>query len=550
MTAPAAARWMLVYGDQEAVVEVLPLLAELRRGDGRYLEHDALRDRFIALSGLAQAVADADFAASGMDRLRATEQALLEALVALGKVLLRSWDDGCTGAAAPPLPLLTGLPLQVRVREGEGYSHYALYPEAYGLSARTLELQAPPFVVGLRSIGSGLAAMAAAALEAPPPLTLRPGGNPFDRSLSIDPDLARHLLAGDHHFVVVDEGPGLSGSSFGCVADWLEDHGVAADRIAFLPGHSGDLGPQASERHRKRWQTAKRPVVQPARLPGWIAELVGEVESWKDISAGGWRPVWNASEQTWPAIVPAWERMKFLVRARGQRWMVRFAGLGSAGQNKLTLARLLAERGFGPEVAGLTHGWLVLRWHDEAIATRPTHDELGAYLALRSTLAAPQGASIAELLTMVRRNLPELAKWNPPIDALQRLVRPIRTDGRLHSHEWLRLPVGRLIKADALDHHRGHDLIGAQDIAWDEAGALVELQMAVPSTKPPLAAFYRVAYCAFQIGVHTLGKEMSPALEGSRHDAAIARYRSALVDAVEHLRDVDQALGRGIEALA
>jgi hypothetical protein len=230
--------------------------------------------------------------------------------------------------------------------------------------------------------------------------------------------------------------------------------------------------------------------------------------------------------------------------------MVRFAGLGTGGQDKLGLARLLAKRGFGPDVAGLTHGWLVMRWEQDATPDRPTVDELGAYLELRSELSASQGASLAKLLTMVRRNLPELASWNPPVEALQAQVAPVRIDGRLQAHEWLRLPGGRLIKADALDHHRGHDLVGAQDIAWDEAGALVELGMAVPSAEPDLSAFYRVAYCAFQIGAHTLGMGMSPLSEAPRHQAALTRYRSALVDAVEHLRDVDQALGRGIEALA
>jgi hypothetical protein len=541
---------MLVYGDQEEVVDVTSALAELRRDDGRWVSHDALRDRFIALSGLAQGIADADFATSGADRLRTSEQALLQALVALGTVLLRSWDEGCKGGIAPPLPHLPDIPTQVIVREGEGYAHYALYPEAYGFAARALQLQAPPLIIGLRSIGSGLAAMAAAALGAPPPITLRPRGNPFDRSLSIDPDLGCHLLEGDQHFVIVDEGPGLSGSSFGCVADWLEDHGVSAERIAFLPGHAGDLGLQASERHRKRWHTAQRPVVQPDRLAGWVAELVGEVESWRDISAGAWRPLWSGSEEQWPAVVPAWERMKYLVHAGGSNWMVRFAGLGGVGRDKLTLARLLADQGFGPEVAGLTHGWLVLRWHDEAKPTRPTLDELEAYLSTRSTLAARQGASIAELLTMTRRNLPELASWDPPSDELQALVRAVRIDGRLHAHEWLRLPGGRLLKADALDHHRGHDLVGGQDMAWDHAGAEIELGLRSSCSNPPLTAFYRVAYCAFQIGAHTLGKGMSPEAERPRHDQAIARYRSALVDAVEHLRDVDQALGRGIEALA
>lgn len=541
---------MLVYGDSEHEVCCADLLAELRREDGKLLDHDALRDRFVALAGLAQGVADADLAEAGEERERPTELALLQALQALGAVLLRSWDEGCTGGVAPPLFNATSLPARVTVREAEGYAHYALYPEAYGLAARQLNLRAPPLVIGLRSIGSGLAAMAAAALDAPPPITLRPGGNPFARSLAIHPDLADHLLEGEHQFIVVDEGPGLSGSSFGCVADWLEDHGVSADRIAFLPGHSGPLGPQASARHRERWTVAQRPVVQTDRLGKWIADLLGPIDSWMDISAGAWRPFCYAAEEEWPAVVPAWERMKYLVGAGGAEWMVRFAGFGAAGREKLALSRLLAERGFGPEVAGVTHGWLVLRWHDDVTPTIPTADELRAYFKLRSELPAYQGASLAELVTMTRRNCPELKKWDPPVELLQAQVRPVCIDGRLHRHEWLRLPDGRLLKADALDHHRGHDLISAQDITWDEAGAAVELGIALPTAKPELEAFYRIAYCAFQTGAHELGKDMSPPEEAPRLQAALTRYRSALVDAIEHLRDVDQSLGRGIETLA
>lgn len=541
---------MLVYGDGREEVDPSDLVMALRRDDGRWLSHSGLRDRFIALSGLAQGVADADFAAHGSDRCRASELLLLDAARALGAVLLRSWNQGCSGAIAPPLPSLAALPPRVTIREGEGYAHYALYPEAYGLAARRLTLTAPPLVIGLRSIGSGLSAMASAALGAPLPVTLRPGGDPFARSLAIDPELAQELLREERHFVIVDEGPGLSGSSFGCVADWLEDHGVPGERIAFLPGHAGDLGSEASERHRRRWRVAQRPVVQPDRLASWVAGLVGPLDEWRDISGGGWRPLWSAAEAEWPAVVPAWERMKYLVLSGERQWLVRFAGLGAGGNEKLALAQLLAERGFGPAVAGLAHGWIALEWHEEARPTRPSAQELAAYLALRSTLRARQGADLSALLAMVRRNLPELAGWSPPVKALQPLVRAVRTDGRLHAHEWLRLPSGRLLKADALDHHRGHDLVGAQDIAWDEAGAAVELGIALPSANPPLAAFYRVAYCAFQIGAHVLGSGMSPAAEAPRHAAALRRYRSALVDAVEHLGDVDQALRLGIEAFA
>ncbi|WP_300973852.1 hypothetical protein [Sphingomonas sp. LHG3406-1] len=552
---------MLVYGDAREEVATAALLAALKRDERRFLTHDELRSRFIALAGLAQGVADADFAKSGADRERPAEAALLQALVTLGAALMRSWDRDCEGSICPPLPPLLPLPASVTVKQAEGYAHYALYPEAYALAARKLVLAGEPRIIGLRSIGTGLAAVAAAALGAKTPVTLRPGGDPFARSLSIAPELEQSLLDGDPHFVIVDEGPGLSGSSFGAVADWLEARGVPAARIAFLPGHHGDLGMQASARHRERWRTAQRPVLRPDRLTRWTAQLLGPIERWTDISAGGWRPLRNASESEWPAVVPGWERMKFLVRAAGKEWMLRFAGLGPNGHGKLALARTLHEAGFGPEVAGMTHGWLALRWHADARPARPTLDELTVYLRIRSLLPVEHGAgaSLAELVAMVRRNVPELARWSPEVDALQPLVRRVRTDGRMEAHEWLRLPGGQLLKADALDHHAGHDLVGAQDLAWDLAGVMVEFDLPAADVDrleralgvdPALTAFYRIAYCAFRIGRHGLGVEMSPADEAPRHAAATARYRLALVDAVEQASDVDQSLGIRVDAFA
>jgi hypothetical protein len=132
--------------------------------------------------------------------------------------------------------------------------------------------------------------------------------------------------------------------------------------------------------------------------------------------------------------------MKFLVRAVASGWCAS-PGSGPRSQDKLALARLLAERGFGPEVAGLTHGWLVLRWHDEADADPPTIERTQP-ISRCAPNCPPQGASLAELVAMVRRNLPELAAWDPPVEALQRAGSAGRTDGRLHAHEWLRLPDG------------------------------------------------------------------------------------------------------------
>src|SRR5581483_261183 len=61
-----------------------------------------------------------------------------------------------------------------------------------------------------------------------------------------------------HCALVVDEGPGISGSSMAAVAEALVRSGV--HDIAFLPGHGGDPGWAASPEIRRRWRETPRYV--------------------------------------------------------------------------------------------------------------------------------------------------------------------------------------------------------------------------------------------------------------------------------------------------
>ncbi|RST29509.1 hypothetical protein HMF7854_00680 [Sphingomonas ginkgonis] len=562
---------MLVYGDHEETVSADARLDELRDRRERAnclspgLErHAALAGLFIGLAGLAQGVADRDFAAAGEDRARPTEAALLDGLVSLGHALVRSWQsDFADAVPIPSLPKVLFPGDEVRIRLAEGHAFYVLYPEAYALAAEQLQLLAPPRIIGLRSIGSGLACMAAAVLDADRPTTLRPSGDPFARELRIDAELSAKLLDGVAHYVVVDEGPGLSGSSFGAVADWLASHGVPEERIAFLPGHAGPLGAQASERHRQRWARAQRPIIEPnallgPRLPTWVTSQVGELrEPLVNLSGGAWRAEGGLAEFGWPAINPMWEATKYRVRTADGAWQVRFAGIGKLGEQRLALARRLHHAGFGAETAGLAYGWLVQRWHEDAVASAPTIDELAAYLQVRAALPATSGATLDELVVMARHNAPrQLGKWQPDTKRLTSLVSPVAIDGRMQRHEWLRVPSGQLLKTDATDHHCAHDLVGPQDIAWDVAGAILELDLASDdatrlarslNSDPALLDFMLRAYAAFRIGAHRLSADMLghwPA-EADRNRAAADEMEAKLdalvaaVDAVEHAGHVD-----------
>lgn len=559
---------MQVYGDHseranprerlESIAEQLVLVAAMPPEIAR---HSRLVGALIEAGQLLQGVADADFQDFGADRRTDATVALTQYLCAIARAVCRSWDSRFTEIGALPLPpRLVEVPNEVELRTPEGFAFYAVYPEAYIEASLRLSLSAPARVIGIRSIGTTLSAVAAAALNAPLPLTLRPHGDPFAREISIAPQLERELLTGEAHYIIVDEGPGQSGSSFGAVADWLQARGVPLERIAFIPSHSGTPGPQASEVHRVRWHAAQRePTDFGADLPRLLSDWAGPAASLRDVSAGEWRRYVFAPEEEWSPAIPLWERRKFLAHAGGEKLLLKFAGLGAIGERKLGIARALHAAGLAPEPVALVHGFLVERWCD---GHRLKRDEkpiakLARYIAARARLfpaTGGSGATVTQLFEMAQRNISlglddacaaRLDRWLPRLDALSRRVVRERTDNKLDRHEWVRLADGRLLKTDALDHHAAHDLVGCQDMAWDVAGAVAEFSLdpneatvlittaeraSGRHADPELLEFYRLTYAAFRLGQASLGAEIcaSDAAERARLNGAIRRYATDL----------------------
>jgi hypothetical protein len=149
--------------------------------------------------------------------------------------------------------------------------------------------------------------------------------------------------------------------------------------------------------------------------------------------------------------------------------------------------------------------------------------------------AAP-GASPASLLAMARANLDEalgvgageaLAHHATKLASIAAAARPVASDNRLHPWEWLLLDDGTVVKTD-VDHCRAHDLVGCQDVAWDLAGALVELDLAPDELERLLAVvgparhldFFVDMYLAFQLGL-----AMDGAATADEPDAAALRAR-------------------------
>jgi len=521
---------MLVNGDHARTLDPRELIVELARP---VHGHAALVGKFITASELLQGLADASW--RGCDTRTPLADAAMRVCMGFARQLDQSWR----GVTVEPVSLaeLTshGLPESITCKRAEGYACYALYPEMYLDAARC----APDLdrrVIGIRSVGAGLAALVATATDAPLPATVRPHGDPFRREVTVASELLAEWTTGAT-ITLVDDGPGMSGSSFGCLGDLLEQHGVA--NIEVFPSHGGDLGPVAQDRHRERWRRIARrhadfDVAIRPRIVRWIAELVGRVIGIEDLSGGAWRALRYSSEAEWPASVTHQERRKLLVHTGRGSYLARFVGLGAHGERAVHRARTLHAAGFTPEPVGFVHGFLVERWQDlvrplSAIDRPLLVERVGEYLAFRaSALRGGSGADVAQLRAMAKHNA------DLDLSAPASSPRRVEIDGRMHAHEWLVTPRG-LLKADGYDHCAAHDLIGCQDIAWDVAGAIAELSLTPTEAARLVAmcdvdreqlAFAKPCYAAFQLGRHALAIESASPAEQLRLRAEVRRYRA------------------------
>ena len=545
---------MIVYGDHARRVAPQPALHAL--ADGLAAE-GATVDAFVDAAALAQGLIDAEFHARGaVDARSPLADALGVALTRLAGDMLHGAppDAGAWRALARQAP-----PQTVSVKLAEGFAFYALDPRAYAASARAAGLGPDTTVIGLRSIGTALAAVVAAAVGARPPITVRPVDHPFARRLSLAPELRAELARAPGRIFVVDEGPGLSGSSFLSVADALAEAGIARDRLVLLPGHPNGPGAQAPEEARTLFREARVLAPTPpdtAAVVEVAADLIGPaLASPEELSGGAWRADLSAERTHRPPAAALWEHRKVRVRTARGTFLLKWAGFGGDAWAKLARARRLAEAGCSPPVLELRDGWLVAPWlpgRPLGPGDAPPLPELAAMLTLRARdfhAASDEGASPAALAEMARVNAGE-ALGAAAGGAAEALVArglggpaPARVmiDGRLHRHEWLRTPDGRTLKTDALDHARGHDLIGPQEIGWDVAGAAVEWDLtpaetaalaetagADPARLPALTA----AYCAFQLGTAAMAADAAEAADRLRllheRDRYAARLRATL----------------------
>lgn len=572
---------MIVYGGQEEIVDPSERLDLLRalffslEGAG-FRDHDRVMELLIEWGKFESAVADAlslDVDSDGplLQQLRQASL-LIGHLFCLSAQQKRSESPSRLHQLGRVLqdPLFSHLPKKIALRIPEGYAYYALYPETYLASALRLVREVgpqPAVCIGIRSIGAGLSAVVAAALEASGcpvrSYTVRPRGHPFNRFLLLSPSLEKVLSKKkDAYFLIIDEGPGLSGSSMASVAEKLSELGVADDRILFFPSWEPDGSGFRSATARARWPRHRKITTSfeeifrdrerhfPSLPPGALL----------DLSSGRWRSRFYRNEGEYPPVHPQHERRKYLsLESKDEPRLLKFVGLGREGRSKRERAERLAEAGWGPRVFGLAHGFLVTEFVDGSPVFGAKVDSLlietmARYLAfLRKTFPAPRRRPFDEVVEMIRINITEglgetrgnRLDWLEAFRASFEAESPVAIDGRMLPHEWLQTGRGYL-KTDGVDHHDDHFFPGCQEIAWDLAGGCVEFELGIRDEERFLndyqdltkdsrirsrLSFYKVAYLSYRFGYASLAAEtLGPSPEGARFKFLSQHYRSSLLD--------------------
>lgn len=529
---------LLVFRDGKRIASGRSLKTVLRKPieslRGRFDAAAAL-DALLLAGELESALADSDV---GQQKFDATTNGLADVLV----------NSQAIADADALLAILdaTQVPEKLSLSVPEGFAYYALHPLAFADVLDHLPFYSSrAAVVGIRTIGATLSAVTAAALRkrglGVERITVRPAGHPYNRQTRLSSrqiEFVKKETTAGSAFLVVDEGPGLSGSSFLSVAEALVEGGVPGESITLVCSHAPEFDrlctENAAERGRRfRWV----PVPQKVRRPQDADTCIG---------AGEWRRYFIPEPASWPASWLNFERLKYLSRADAEPRLYKFLGLGRYGREVFNREAALAASGFAVpprmEHDGFgSYPYVPGRPMSEADITEGVLARLAAYCALRVHTFPAESADLAALQQMAEHNLQQL-RFDLPV-GLQ-LEHPVVADGRMQPHEWLLTGTGQILKTDSGGHGDDHFFPGPVDIAWDLASAIVEWQMS-PRTMRAFLEMYRrasgdnaekriadyiTAYTVFRCAYCLMAANaMQGTEEHQRLEIAAAFYRSRLL---------------------
>ena len=476
---------------------------------------EAAREALIAAGVLEQGIADGNDDVDGGQQ----EQSSAALTDHTAEILARLVGGGTVDRALPTALTAARAALRgrgpIRIVHPEGYLFYALFPDLYielGAAIGTAIGSRPAVVIGVRSIGTSLSAAVTAGLRAQGYAvqrhTVRPVGDPFAR-LTVPSrqqrDAWQAAASRGAAFIVVDEGPGLSGSSLASVIAALELLRVAADRLHIACAARPASPPMASPEVRAIWRRTRTWAAEDLSsgfwaetLPSWLATSVGVSPGVvADLSWGAWSI--HLPGEVQPAM-PQFERRKLLL-GDGQRVLAKFAGFGAEGRRKARHLRSLAEEGMVPRYLGHAHGMVLQEWVQgsgplgrEDDAPLAAAAEYYAFLRRSFSVAeCPDTQALTETVEAIA------GKWFGqilpgdlrPLLAGMRGVAAIEGDQRPERVEW-RTASGRILKADAADHYLDHTWARRMDVAFDVAGFSVEFALS-PARESELLSRYAAA---------------------------------------------------------
>lgn len=563
---------MIVYRktEEESVTQELLREVAVLAEKAPFSRHDAATELLMETGRLEAGITDALFPdADGVNEL---SMAARRATVLAGHVFLASWEERAKDAAAWASRLLSvlecmasmPLPWKIKTRIPEGYVHYGLFPEVYIKAAKDFFESVRPreaVCIGLRSIGTSLSAVVAATLEElgceVRSFTFRPKGHPFRRKARLSAQLEAALKDAGKPFLIVDEGPGLSGTSFSSAAKKISSLGVDDKKIFIFPSWEPDADSFISAEARAIWGRHEKYTASFEDLwvkSGRLAREASVGPGLLDISAGMWRTLFYRGESEYPATHPRHERRKYLSEGTV---LLKFAGHGRYGREKLKRASAIAEAGYGLPVEGLYNGFIKSGF----VEARPLNrgemnqvllDEMAGYLAfLRKNFAAEKGMAFEEFCRMATRNITlglggEWAEKAASLEAMKEVYEagaPVEVDGRMMPVEWLLTRKGYK-KADTLDHHSDQFFPSSQDISWDLASAIIEFDMSPMEQRYFVSRYsvqardavnaerlrlYMVAYLSFKLGYASFAaEELGATADGPRFKDQASRYAARL----------------------
>jgi hypothetical protein len=504
----------------------------------------------------------------------ANKHALVDALIQAGQ-LESALADACAPGAAAAAALTDALAAHfcgenvsdpatiarqiettetINVSPPEGFTYYAMHPRDFAAGAEQVASLSPNFaVLGIRSIGSTLSAVVAAQLKVlgrrATRITVRPKGHPYDRQTRFS--LTEELWIAEQNsqsalFLVVDEGPGRSGSTFLSVGEALQRSGVPSDRIVIIGSREFDPSSLCAQLAAERWGQFRFLWAPPAQQ---------RFANWHYLGNGEWRQIFCGPEREWPESWTQMERLKAL--SPDHRELVKFEGMGPLGEEVRARAFVLAEAGFSPAVRDFGDGFLCYmaisgrRLQRQDIGEEAL-ENIARYCAFRASEFRLADSTSAELEHMLGFNIQQEfgheLKLSPGQLASAASALP---DGRMQPYEWIESESHQLLKTDAISHGDNHFFPGPSSITWDIAGTVIEWGLDASAGEYLLKEFrhfsgidlsrelpfYLLAYSVFRLGFCKMARStVRGTAEELRLDSAYRSYRAKTERILKSLR--------------